>query len=284
MIARHRGEYPLTLMCRVLAVSPSGFHASQTRPAAARSTVDAALRVQIAATHQRAHHEYGARLHRRELRATGQWISRRRTRRLMQEAGCVAVTARRWQVTTHADPALPVAPNRLDRQFTVARPNRVWAADLTYCWTQEGWLYLAVVLDLCSRRVVGWATSRSPDAQVALTAWARATALRQPAPGLVHHSDRGSIYACGAYQGALAERRAIVSMSRRGNCWDNAVVESFFATLKRGVVHRQTWPTRSSLLRALVDYIEGWYNPERRHSHLGYVSPIAYEAQLARAA
>ena len=284
MIARHRGEYPLTLMCRVLAVSPSGYHAAQTRAPSVRATTDATLRVQIAATHQRARQEYGARGHQQALRATGQRISRRRTRRLMQEAQCVALAPRRWQVTTQADAALPVAPNQLARQFTVTTPNRVWAADLTYCWTQEGWLYLAVVLDLCSRRIVGWATSATPDTQVALTAWQRATALRQPAPGLLHHSDRGSIYAGRAYQVALAQQQAIASMSRRGNCWDNAVVESFFATLKRGLVHRQTWASRSSLQRALVAYIDGWYNPERRHSHLGYVSPIAYETQLTRAA
>jgi len=283
VIARHRGEYPLTLMCRVLDVSRAGFHAWQTRPRSARAQQDAALRVQIAAQHRRARAEYGARSHRRALRANGQHISRRRTRRLMHEAQCVAVTNRRWQVTTRADRTLPVAPNRLARQFTVAAPNRVWAADLTYCWTHEGWLYLAVVLDLCSRRVVGWATSPSPDAQVALAAWQRAVAVRQPAPGLLHHSDRGSIYAGGVYQAALVAQQAVGSMSRRGDCWDNAVVESFFATLKRGLVHRQTWATRSSLTRALVDYIDGWYNPERRHSSLGYVSPIAYEAQLIRA-
>lgn len=284
MIARHRGEYPLTLMCRVLAVSRSGFHAWQTRGPSVRATTDAGLRVRIAATHRRARQEYGARTHRAELCAEGVRLSRRRTGRLMQEAGCVAVTPRRFVVTTQADPALAVAPNLLARQFTVAAPNRVWAGDLTYCWTLEGWLYLAVVLDLCSRRVVGWATSRSPDHHVALAAWQRAIAWRQPGPGLLFHADRGSIYACAPYRDALTDARALASMSRRGDCWDNAVVESFFATLKRGLVHRQTWPTRSSLTRALVDYIEGWYNPERRHSHLGYVSPIAYEAQLTRAA
>lgn len=283
MIARHRGEYSLTLMCRVLNVSRAGFHAWQTRPRSARAQQDAILRVQIAAQHRRARSEYGARSHRRALRANGQHISRRRTRRLMHEAQCVALTTRRWQVTTRADRTLPVAPNRLARQFTFAAPNRVWATDLTYCWTQEGWLYLAVVLDLCSRRVVGWATSPSPDAQVALAAWQRAVAVRQPAPGLLHHSDRGSIYAGRVYQAALWVQQAVGSMSRRGDCWDNAVVESFFATLKRGLVHRQAWPTRSSLTRALVDYIDGWYNPERRHSSLGYVSPIEYEAQLIRA-
>ncbi len=284
MIARHRREYPLTLMCRVLDVAPSGFYDWQARGPSGRAQTDAALRVQIAATHARSRQEYGARGHQRALRTTGQRISRRRTRRLMQEARCVALQPRRWQVTTQADAALPVAPNHLARQFTVDRPNRVWAADLTYCWTQEGWLYLAVVLDLCSRRAVGWATSRSPDAEVALLAWQRAAALRRPGPGLLHHSDRGSIYASRAYQAALAERHARPSMSRRGDCWDNAVVESFFATLKRGLVYRQSWATRSSLTRALVSYIEGWYNPERQHSHLGYVSPVAYEAQLTRAA
>jgi putative transposase len=284
VIARHRGEYPLTLMCRVLDVAPSGFYAWETRGPSVRAQTDAALRVRIAAMHTRSRQEYGARLHQQALRATGQHISRRRTRRLMQEAQCVALQPRRWQVTTQADAALPVAPNRLARQFAVAQPNRVWAADLTYCWTQEGWLYLAVILDLCSRRVVGWATGPTPDAEVALAAWRRATALRQPAAGLLHHSDRGSIYACRRYQAALDQHAVIGSMCRRGDCWDNAVVESFFATLKRGLVHRQTWPTRSSLTRALVSYIDGWYNPERRHSSLGYVSPIAYEAQLTRAA
>lgn len=284
MIARHRVEYPLALMCRVLDVAPSGFYGWQDRAPSRRAQTDAVLRVQIAAMHARSGQEYGARSHQQALQAAGQRVSRRRTRRLMQEAQCTALQSRRWQVTTQTDAALPVAPNRLARQFTVATPNRVWAADLTYCWTQEGWLYLAVVLDLCSRRVVGWATSRSPDVQVALTAWQRATALRQPGPGLLHHSDRGSIYACRSYQAALAQHAVIGSMSRRGDCWDNAVVESFFATLKWGLVHRQTWPTRSGLTRALVSYIDGWYNPERRHSHLGYLSPIAYEAQLTRAA
>jgi len=284
VITRHRGEYPLTLMCRVLAVSRSGFHAWQRRAPSVRAVTDAGLRVRIAATHRRARQEYGSRPHQEALREVGVRLSRRRTGRLMHEAGCVAVRPRRWQVTTQTDPTLAVAPNRLQRAFTVAAPNRVWAADLTYCATQEGWLYLAVVLDLCSRRVVGWATSRSPDHHVALAAWERAVAVRQPPPGLLHHSDRGSTYAAKPYRHALTAAQAVASMSRRGDCWDNAVVESFFATLKRGLVHRSTWPTRSSLTRALVDYIDGWYNPERRHSHLGYVSPIAYEAQLIRAA
>lgn len=284
MIARHRGAYELTLMCRVLAVSRAGFHAWTTRGLSARAHEDAALKVRIAATHRRARSEYGARLHQRELAAVGAVHSRRRIQRLMHEAGCVAVQAKRWRTSGRAASTTAPAANVINRQFTVAAPNRVWAADLTYCWTQEGWLFVAVVLDLCSRRIVGWATSTAPDQHVALAAWRRAVAVRQPAPGLVHHSDRGSTYVSAAYQAALATAQAVPSLSRAGNCWDNAVVESFFATLKKGLVHRQAWATRSSLTRALVDYIDGWYNPERRHSHLGYVSPIAFEAQLPTAA
>jgi transposase InsO family protein len=209
VIARHRGEYPLTLMCRVLAVARSGFHAWATRPPSRRAQRDAALRVQIAATHRRSREAYGARSHQKELADAGIRLSRRRTRRLMEEAGCVAVQPRRWRVTTQADPRLPVAPNRPARQFTVTTPNCVWAADPTYCWTQEGWLFLAVVLDRCSRRIVGWATSASPDHEVALTAWRRAVALRQPAPGLLHHSDRGSTYACRPYRDALRAAGAV---------------------------------------------------------------------------
>lgn len=284
VIARHRGEYPLTLMCRVLHVARSAFYAWQRRAPSRRAQDDAALRVRIAATHRQAREEYGTPRHQHELRTAGHRLSRRRIGRLMREAGCVVKAPRRWHVTTRTDPKLPVAPNRLDRQFTVNAPNRVWAADLTYCWTGEGWLYLAVVLDLHSRRVVGWAASASPDHHVAVAAWQRAVALRAPATGLLHHSDRGSIYASEDYQRALLERKAICSMSRKGECWDNAVVESFFGTLKRGLVHRQRWATRGRLMRALVDYIDGWYNRKRRHSTLGYLSPIDFESQLRHAA
>jgi len=283
-MARHRDEYPLTLMCRVLKVSRSAYYAWQSRPPSARARMDAKLRVLIAATHRQVRQEYGARPHRQELQEAGYRLSRRRVGRLMKEAGCEAWRRRRRPRTTAETPGLPAAPNLLDREFRVEAPNRVWAADLTYCWTWEGWLYLAVVLDLCSRRVVGWATSPNPDHEVILKAWRRAVALRQPRPGLLHHSDRGRIYTSGNYQKALTDGKAIVSMSRRGNCWDNAVVESFFATLKRGLIHRQSWPTRQSLERALVDYIEGWYNRKRRHSTLGYLSPVAYEQQLIHAA
>ncbi len=284
MIARHHGEYPLTLMCRVLSVPRSTFYAWRGREPSPRAREDAALRVLIGANHHRAREEYGARSHRRELADAGHRISRRRTRRLMLESGCEAVMPRRWKVTTVSDPRRRAAPNRLKRQFAVTEPNRVWATDVTYCWTMEGWLYLAVVMDLCSRRVVGWASSSNIDEDLALAAWKRAVALRQPGRGLLHHSDRGSIYGSKEYRKALRSRGAVASMSRKGDCWDNAVVESFFATLKRGLVHRQSWHSRSELKRELVGYIDRWYNQERRHSTLGYVSPARYEMELPKAA
>lgn len=202
----------------------------------------------------------------------------------MRESGCEAATPRRWKVTTVSDPRQKAVPNRLKRQFTVFEFNRVWVVDVTYCWTKEGWLYLAVVIDLCSHRVVGGAVSSSIDNNLVLEAWRRAVALRQPAPGLLHHSDRGSIYGSGEYRKALEAWGACASMSRKGDCWDNAVAESFFATLKQGLVHRRTWGSRSELQRELAKYIDHWYNQERRHSTLGYLSPAAYERELLKAA
>jgi transposase InsO family protein len=284
VIAHHHGEYPLTLMCRVLSVPRSTFYAWQRRGPSPRAVEDAALRVLIGAQHRASHEEYGARRHRQELAEAGHRLSRRRTGRLMREGGHEALRPGKWQVTTQSDPQQAAVPNLLDRQFAVAEPNRVWATDVTYCWTQDGWLYLSVVIDLCSRRVVGWAASDRIDEDLALEAWRRAVALRQPAPGLLHHSDRGSIYGSKAYRQALAARGAVASMSGKGDCWDNAVVESFFATLKRGLVHRRSWHSRSELTRALAGYIDRWYNQERRHSTLGYVSPARYERELPHAA
>lgn len=284
VIARHRGEYPLILMCRVLQVARSAFYAWQCRGPSARQQQDTRLRVELAAFHRRSRASYGRPRLLRDLREAGYHVGHERVRRLMREAGLVGTPRRRFRVTTTSDARQPVAPNHLARQFAVATPNRVWAADITYCWTREGWLYLAVILDLASRRVVGWAASRRLERELILTALRRALALRQPGRGLLHHSDRGSQYASTDYQVLLAERGIVCSMSRRGDCWDNAVVESFFATLKRELVHQESWATRQVATRALADYIEGWYNRARRHSSLGYVSPLQYEEQLVRAA
>ena len=283
-IAQHRAEYPLTLMCRVLDVARSAFYAWQRRGPSPRAQTDAVLKVAIAHHHRRSRGTYGRPRIWRDLREAQHRVGQPRVARLMRALGLEGTPHRRFRVTTQTDAALPVAPNHLARQFAVAQPNRVWAADITYCRVDGGWVYLAVVLDLCSRRVVGWAASTALDRALVQTALDRALAIRQPATGLLHHSDRGSQYASGNYQARLAARGIVCSMSRKGDCWDNAVVESFFATLKRELVHRARWSTQGALTRALADYIDGWYNRERRHSTLGYLSPIAYEQQLIRAA
>ena len=277
VIARHRAEFPLTLMCRVLGIARSAFYAWARREPSARAQDDARWRLEMTARHRHSRGTYGSPRLTDELQEHVGPVSRRRVARLRGELGLAGTPPTKWVVTTQAEAALPVAPNHLARQFTVGKPNRVWAADITYCWTSEGWLYLAVVLDLCSRRVVGWATHTTLERVLVETALTRALAIRQPGPGLRHHSDRGSQFARHDYQALWRTRHIVCSRSRRGDCWDNAVVESFFATLKRELVARQHWATRGLLQRALADYIDHWYNSERRHSTLGYLSPMAFE-------
>jgi transposase InsO family protein len=204
----------------------------------------------------------------------------------MREDGLRGRCPRRFRVTTtQSGHREPVAANGLARRFQPAdnqERDRVWVADITYLSTQEGWLYLAVVLDLASRRVIGWSTAAHLEHSLALRALEQAVALRRPVPGLVHHSDRGVQYACGAYQAVLQRHGMIGSMSRAGNCWDNAVVESFFATLKLELVHGGRWPTRAAARRDLTEFIDRWYNHQRRHAALGYRSPVEYERALAQ--
>jgi transposase InsO family protein len=202
----------------------------------------------------------------------------------MRAEGLRAKTTRRFRVTTQSDHAHPVAPNVLARRFDEARPDRVWVADLTYLRTREGWLYLAVVLDLGTRAVVGWAMRHTLERGLALDALEMAVRRRRPAPGVLHHADRGSQYACRDYRAQLAAHHMTCSMSRKGDCWDNAVAESFFATLKRELADGAGWATRDDARTAVFRYIETWYNRRRRHSALGYVSPAQYERQLKSAA
>jgi putative transposase len=289
-IARDQSDAPRRLLCRALGVSPSGFYAAEQcraghRPPSARVRANQRLLVAIRGIHQRSHERYGAPRVHAELCAQGERCGRHRVARLMRDAGLHGRTARRFRVTTQSGHREPVAPNVLARRFApTAYPARdqVWVADLTYLATREGWLYLAVVLDLASRRVVGWCADRGLDQSLTLRALDRALLLRQPGPGVLHHSDRGVQYANAAYQQRLRDQAMIPSMSRAGDCWDNAVVESFFATLKRDLVHGARWTTRSDAHRALTDYLDRWYNHDRRHSALGYLSPIAYERQLVR--
>jgi putative transposase len=286
-IRRHEGAYTVALMCRVLRVSRAGYYAWRRRVPAARVVADAALTTAIEVVHTTSRCTYGSPRVHAELRAQGTRVGRKRIARLMRRAGLVARPRRRFVVTTASTHAHPIAANQLDRQFAVGvigGPDRVWASDLTYLPTREGWLYLAVVLDLGSRRVVGWAMRHTLEQGVTLEALAMALAHRRPGRGVLHHSDRGSQYAAGAYRAELAAHGMGCSMSRTGDCWDNAVAESFFATLKTELVAGAHWPTREAARAAVFEYIEVWYNRQRRHSSLGYVPPAVYEAMQARQA
>jgi putative transposase len=287
-MASHRGAYPVRLMCRVLAVSPAGFYASLHRAPSARARQDAQFALHVRAAHTRSHRRYGAPLVYAELQAQGVRCGRHRVARLMREAGLRAKRVRKFRVTTQSTHAHPTAPNTLARQFAPAQwpaRDRAWVGDITYLWTREGWLYLAVLLDLASRRVVGWACGPTLSRALAVTALDRALRARRPPSGLLHHSDRGGQYACVEYQRLLAAHGIASSMSRAGDCWDNAVAESFFATLKADLVRDAHWATRALAHAALGEYIEIWYNQQRRHSALGYRSPVQYEREvLTRAA
>jgi putative transposase len=278
-IQAEKAVFPVTVLCRVLEVSRAGFYATQSRPLSARAREDDHLAVQIAAIHRASRRRYGSPRVHAELRAQGRCISRKRVARLMRRAALAAQRRRAFRITTQSQHDRPVMPNRLARQFTAAGPDRVWVSDITYLASAEGWLYLAVVLDLFSRRIVGWATSDRLGEGLALEALGMAVARRRPRPGLVHHSDRGSQYASVEYRGILSAHGLEGSMSGVGNCWDNAVAESFFATLKVELDGDGVWPTRGHAHRAVFDYIELFYNPERRHSTVGYLSPIAFERQ-----
>ena len=283
-IQAEKATFPVTVLCRVLQVSRAGFYAAHQRPRPGRVTEDERLAVQIAAIHRASDRRYGSPRVHAELHARGQGPSRKRVARLMRCAGLAARRRRAFRVTTRSDHRHPVVPNRLARPFTAPAPDRVWVTDITYLPTVEGWLYLAVVLDLFSRRVVGWATSDRLGEGVALEALGMGLARRRPQPGLVHHSDRGSQYASAEYRAVLAGHGIERSMSGVGRCWDNAVAESFFATLKVELNHAGAWRTRADAHRGVFDYIELFYNSERRHSTLGYLSPVAFERQWRQTA
>jgi transposase InsO family protein len=281
-IAAEKATFPVSLLCRTLGVSRPGFYASQARPPAPRHGADARLGVEIVAIHAETRQRYGSPRVHAELRDRGHQVSRKRVARLMRAHGLCARRRRRFRVTTDSTHPFPVAPNVLARQFAVAAPDTAWVTDITYLWTREGWLYLAVILDLFSRAVVGWALSAQITTQhLTRPALTMALGRRRPGPGLVHHSDRGSQYASADYQRALAAHGLVGSMSRRGNCWDNAVAESFFATLKIELAHDADWATRAEAQDEVFTYLEGFYNGARRHSALGYLSPTRFERQWA---
>lgn len=281
MIERWQHRFGVRAMCVELGVSRSGFYAWCSRPESSRRRLDRRLRLEIRAFYRASRCRYGSPRLLRDLREAGFRVSRKRVARLMQEDGIAGRRRRRFCSTTNSEHDLPVASNVLDRSFTVESVDTVWAGDITYIATLEGWLYLAVLLDLCSRYAVGWATAESLASELTLTALDRALAVRRPRVGLLHHSDRGSQYAADDYQRELARRGIVPSMSRRGNCWDNAPVESFFSTLKTEAVPNGGFATKQEARAALFDWIEVVYNRSRRHSSLGYLSPAVYEKRLA---
>jgi len=281
-VQTEKATHRVRTLCRTLDVSVSGYYAWAARPESARQRTDRRLRAYIRAAHAQSRGSYGSPRLRMQLHNAGLAVGRRRVIRLMRADGLQGRPQRRFRGTTVVDPRATAAPNQLGRQFRPTAPNAVWAADITALSTAEGWLYLAVLIDLYSRRVVGWATATSLETRLVLAAWQQAVARRGQAPQL-HHSDRGSQYTSAAYQAALAAHSTRGSMSRPGNCYDNAVVESFFRTLKQdlGVA---AWATRGDARAAVTDYIERFYNPQRLHSTLGYRSPIQFEKQSGIAA
>lgn len=276
-----KANHDISLLCRVLRVRRSGYYAWLERDESARVKADRVLAVEVAALFNESKKTYGSpRIH-RELRNRKRHLCRHRIARIMRQQRLCARARRKFVRTTQSDPGQPTPPNLLDRKFAVEAPNKVWAGDVTYLPTREGFLYLAVLLDLYSRRVIGWAMSDRNDEALTLAALKMAIDQRRPLPGLLHHSDRGTTYASGAYQDELAKHGLVCSMSRKGNCWDNAVVESFFSSLDFECEHGDMFPSKVGARREVTEYILGFYNPTRLHSTLGYVSPMEYERAAA---
>jgi putative transposase len=277
----HRGEFRIGTMCEVLGVSRSGYYAWRRRPRSRRDKTNAKLTETIRVIHEESRRIYGSPRIYATLQHRGIACGRHRVARLMREEGIRSKTKRRFRSIATKRAETPAAPNRLERRFTAARPNRVWASDITIVKTAQGWLHLAIVLDLCSRKVVGWATSTAVTQTLALEALQMAFTVRRPKPGLLHHSDRGGQYLSAAYQHLLDEHGALCSMSRPGNCLDNAAVESFFHTLKTELVYQQHYRTREQARLAIFEYVEAFYNRTRLHSTLDYRSPEEYERSVA---
>ncbi len=276
-IRKHENAWPVAVMCRVLKVSRSGYYIWKTRPESLQSKRRKRLLKMIQIVHAESRKTYGSPRVFRDLKALGQACSVNYVAHLMKKDGIAAKTRRKFKCTTDSRHKLPVAPNLLDRNFAVEKPNRVWLTDITYISTREGWLYLATVEDLYSRRIVGWSMSQRIDSRLAVDALQMAIDRRQPEPGLIVHSDRGSQFCSEHFGQLLAKYECKSSMSRKGNCWDNAPMESFYRTLKVEHVYWEDFQTRVEAKTSLIEYIERFYNRKRRHSTIGYVSPVDYE-------
>jgi transposase InsO family protein len=280
-VGEYRKDYSVSVLCETLCVSLSGYYAWKNRPLSQHQREDHQLAEHIHAVYHACRQVYGSpRIH-AELRDQGIIVSRKRVARLMREQGLSASRRHHRTTTTRSEPGARVAPNLLEQDFTASRPNEKWTGDITAIWTYEGWLYLAVVLDLYSRRVIGWAMAASQDEALIERAFQMALLARHPPSGVLFHSDRGSQYTSDAYRALLADIGATVSMSRTGNCYDNAVTESFFGTLKGECVERFSFQTRGQARQTIFEYVESFYNRVRRHSSLGYVSPAVYEQRVS---
>jgi putative transposase len=276
-IAAEKAQYPVSLLCSLLDVSRSGYYAWCGRPPSQRAIADRELTEDIRSIHEYSERRYGSpRIH-EELGANETRVGRKRVARLMKEGGMSARIKRRFVKTTDSNHDFPIAPNILQREFTAAAPNEIWVGDITYLDTREGWLYLAVLIDLYSRRVVGWAMSERIDTALAMGALNMALAQRKPARGLTHHTDRGCQYASHEYRRLLRDIGAKCSMSRKGDCWDNAVAESFFASLRKELTNRVDFLSRDAARSNVFEYIEAFYNRIRRHSTINYLSPNDFE-------
>ena len=276
-IDRRRSQYPVNMMCRVLRVSRSGYYAWRVRPESERAQRDRELTRVIRRVHAESKQVYGRPKVTAELKAEGYRCGQRKVGRLMRLAGLRGCPKRRFKITTQRNPCHPVAANLLQQDFTAEAPNQRWASDITFISTHQGWLYLAVIMDLYSRRIVGWSMSRHINRHLVIDALSMAIDSRRPDGALIHHSDRGAQYTSDDFRDALVKHGIQCSMSARGNCYDNAVVESFFGVLKRERVNRVRYRTRDEARADVFEYIECFYNRKRRHGYLGNISPAAFE-------
>lgn len=282
-IKQHVGQYPLALMCRALKVSPQGYHQWHARSPRReeRGQKERELKDKVRMAHAKGRRTYGRVRVTRELKSSGISVGEKRVGRLMREEGLRAKAASKFKATTNSKHSQPVAANTLNRDFTATAPNQKWVGDITYIWTEEGWLYLAVVIDLFSRKVVGWSLQDRMTAELVCNALHAAIRRRGKAAGTLCHFDRGSQYASDLFQALLRHNGFTCSMSRKGNCWDNAVAESFFHSLKVEAIYGEMFRTREEARRAVFDWIECFYNTNRRHSALGYLSPLDFERKEA---
>jgi transposase InsO family protein len=280
-IEEHRDQFDVARMCRQLEVSRTGYYQWRKRPTSPRTRADSLLDAHVAAIHAQRRRRYGRPRILLELREQGLLVGHERVRKSLRRQGLRPVYRRPYRITTDSDHAKPVAPNLLDRRFDGWKPDQAWVGDITYIDTDQGWLYLACVMDLASRRIVGWSMSERMKADLVLKALQAACWQRKPPPGLIMHTDRGSQYASDRHRQLLKDFRMTQSMSRVGNCWDNAPMESFFKTLKVERVYQTRYATRDQARLDIVDWIEGFYNRQRRHSAINYQTPVAAEANMA---